>query len=267
MTTTKRTATISVAGARAVQALIARRPGWIQRLFVAERMRHDPAAVAAAAHMTQHGRMFRFVRDAELARVAQTPHHGGIVATIEQPEPRAPSPEDLRVWERTGAPVLVLDRIQDAFNLGSIMRTAAWFSVANVVLAQGPGGVARATSEAWRISQGAAAYIDLFLLDDLPTMLQRVANSHAVVGSALSRRARPLSQYHHEAGTARPRPIVLVLGNESEGISAAVEDACTHLVRIDSPAPGGPPLQSMNVTAAGAILMWHLFAHPQQTSI
>ena len=57
---------------------------------------------------------------------------------------------------------------------------------------------------------------------------------------------------------AAGRPITLVLGNEGWGLPSDVVGACDE--RVIVPMAGG--VDSLNVGAAGAILMWELFRRP-----
>ncbi len=50
-------------------------------------------------------------------------------------------------------------------------------------------------------------------------------------------------------------PIALVLGNEEHGMSREVAMACTRLVTI----PASQDVESLNVSVAGAILMWEFW--------
>jgi TrmH RNA methyltransferase len=49
--------------------------------------------------------------------------------------------------------------------------------------------------------------------------------------------------------------VALVLGNEERGLAPEVAAACDELVRI----PGGGAIESLNVSAAAAVLCWEFF--------
>ncbi|HUL55028.1 MAG TPA: RNA methyltransferase substrate-binding domain-containing protein, partial [Opitutaceae bacterium] len=123
---------LSVCGLTAVRALFAQDAGAIKRLYfdypTGRRIGVICKALAAAR------KIYRCVEPAELEKIAGTVHHGGIVAVIEQRGLRPPRPEDVRRWARERAPLLLLDRIGNAHNLGAIVRTAAFFGVAQIVV-------------------------------------------------------------------------------------------------------------------------------------
>src|SRR5436309_6225975 len=100
---------LHVCGLAAVNALFARSPGRIERLFFEERLAADLTSARQA--LARGRRPYRKVEAAELAKIAGTVHHGGVVA-IARPQPIAPlDPTAAAEWARDGAPLLLLDGI------------------------------------------------------------------------------------------------------------------------------------------------------------
>src|SRR5262249_34677455 len=75
---------LHVCGLAAVQALLARHPHRIERLFFEARVAPDLAAARGA--LARLHKPYRQVDAAELARIAGTVHHGG-VAAVARPQP------------------------------------------------------------------------------------------------------------------------------------------------------------------------------------
>jgi RNA methyltransferase, TrmH family len=135
---------------------------------------------------------------------------------------------------------VVLDRLQDAGNVGSILRSAAAFGVQQVLAIKG-------TAALWSpkvLRAGMGAHFALQLVeglspDDLdPLQVPLLAtSSHAglVLGQA-----------------ALPHPCAWVLGHEGRGVDEALMARCAHTVSI--PQPGGE--ESLNVAAAAAICLF-----------
>ena len=240
---------INVCGWQAVSTLFARHPDDILRLFF------DPATGKRAGEicswLAQHKRIYRQVPPEELEKVAGTVHHGGIVAVIAARPLRRVTREVLDQWAREKAPLLLLDRVSNANNLGALVRTAAYFGVKSVVIPDAP-GQALPGEAAYRVAEGGMEFVDFYRVPALPEFCHELKRTHYLIGTSL--RGTQLSP---RAVTARglPRPPALVLGNEEKGIAPGVASACDRLVKI----PGADTVESLNVSAAAAVLCWEFF--------
>lgn len=137
-------------------------------------------------------------------------------------------------------PTVVLDRLQDAGNVGSILRSAAAFGARQVLAIKGTAGL-------WSpkvLRAGMGAHFGLSLLEGLaPDQVQGLAlpllatSSHAglVLGAS-----------------SIPSPCAWVLGHEGQGVDPALMAMCQATVSI--PQPGGE--ESLNVAAAAAICLF-----------
>ena len=135
---------------------------------------------------------------------------------------------------------VVLDRLQDPGNVGSILRSAAAFGVRQVLALTGT--VALWSPKVLRAGMGAhfgLRLVEGLQADDLAALrVPLVAtSSHArdVVGS-----------------TTLPHPCAWVLGHEGQGVDEALAARCTLTLRI--PQPGGE--ESLNVAAAAAVCLY-----------
>jgi RNA methyltransferase, TrmH family len=232
-----------VCGAAAVQALAATRPATILRLFHTEARRE--VAYPIAAQLAKARKPYREVSAEELTRIAGTPHHGGIVAIALPrivPNLPWPLPQGLEA-----APVLpVLDGIGNPHNLGAIARSACFLGC-RALLLSGETRQAGLSDAAIRTAEGALEWLDVWRAPVLPEALRALAARFHVVAAVAEGGVAP-------EAIARGRPIALVLGHEEEGISAPVLAACA--TRVTLPARG--PVQSLNVSVAGALLIERL---------
>ncbi len=138
------------------------------------------------------------------------------------------------------APTVVLDRLQDAGNVGTVLRSAAAFGFTQVVALKGTAGL-------WSpkvLRAGMGAHFGLSLIEGVEAL-------------ALGALAMPLLATSSHAvqaidQVALPWPCAWVLGHEGEGVSAAVQSLCSMAVRI--PQPGGE--ESLNVGAAAAVCLY-----------
>lgn len=236
---------LTLCGLPAVKARFERDAGSIVRLFFDEATGRKVGAICKA--LAQARKVYRCVPAAELEKIAGSKHHGGIVAVVRGEAPRAPAPAEIAAWAKRREPVLVLDRIGNAHNLGAIARTAAYFGVSFLVVADDP-AASRPNDAAYRVSEGGLEQLEVRAVKDVAAFLRALAAAGYEVCGAATRGG------HLRTGAPTSKPIALVLGNEEHGMAPAVERACTRLVTI----PGSGKVESLNVSVAAAVLMWEL---------
>jgi TrmH family RNA methyltransferase len=142
------------------------------------------------------------------------------------------------------APTVVLDRVQDAGNVGSILRSAAAFGFRQVLALRG-------TAALWSpkvLRAGMGAHFGLRLHEGLLP--------EALDGLQLPLLATSSHQgvWLHQAQAQQqlPWPCAWALGHEGQGVGPEVAARASHWVRIDQ--PGGE--ESLNVAAAAAICLY-----------
>lgn len=232
---------LRVCGLAAVRALFETDPGRVERLFFEPRLRGEAGRFCAV--LARARKPYREIDPAELARVAGTVLHGGIAA-ITRPRPLGGfDPAAAPGWAQDGKPILVLDGIGNPHNLGAIARTAAFFGIERMLLADRP-EQARPSDASYRVAEGGLEHLTLYQAV-LPAALADLRQSYRIIGAALGLGA-PLAR--PPAGKAR----ALILGNEEMGLDPATLAACDEIVSI----PGSGRLQSLNVGAAAAILIY-----------
>ncbi len=240
---------LKLCGLTAVRARFARDAASIQRLYFDYATGRKIGMICKALAAAK--KIYRCVEPAELEKVAGTVHHGGIVAVVPAPVLRAPTPEELRGWAAKRVPLLLLDRIGNAHNLGAIARTAAFFGVERIVIPQ-HAEAALPGEAAYRVAEGGLEAVTVFRVAELVKFARELAVlGYDVVGAA-TRGGRP-ERRSGEKDTAR-KPVALVLGNEEHGLAPEVAAACTRLVTI----PGTGAVESLNVSVAAAVLLWEL---------
>jgi RNA methyltransferase, TrmH family len=149
-------------------------------------------------------------------------------------------PADLAV--QPSLRTVVLDRLQDPGNAGSILRSAAAFGFEQIVALKGT--VALWSPKVLRAGMGAhfsLRLVEAASLEDVKTLQSPLAVTSSHAGQELqSMSLEKLAQ------------INWVLGHEGQGVSAELEAMATAKVRIAQ--PGGE--ESLNVAAAAAILLY-----------
>ena len=170
------------------------------------------------------------VADALLAGLSGLESPASMGFVIDLPETPAIQPRMATV---------VLDRLQDAGNVGSVLRSAGAFGFGQVIALKG-------TAALWApkvLRAGMGAHFGLRLIE-------------GVEADALDALDLPLlvTSSHHGDWLHRaklPQPCAWVLGHEGQGVASALEARASHRIRIAQ--PGGE--ESLNVAAAAAICL------------
>ena len=175
--------------------------------------------------------------------------HRGCLAIGERPA--AESWESLvRSCRPLGLPsaLIALERVGNADNVGATFRAAAAFGAGGVLL--DPSCADPLYRKAIRTSMGAALHVpfatDVPLIDALAHLSR---DGWSTVGLTPEPDAPPARDVF--ARLARDR-VVLVLGHEGDGLTAAAAAACTHVARI----PMTTDVDSLNVAMAAGIALY-----------
>ncbi|AMM26183.1 TrmH family RNA methyltransferase [Variovorax sp. PAMC 28711] len=184
----------------------------------------------APAQWTQAAVKTIVIDDALLAALSglESPAPMGFVLDL------PPRPELL-----TDAATVVLDRLQDAGNVGSILRSASSFGFTQVVALKG-------TAALWApkvLRAGMGAHFGLRLIEGVGA---EVLDGLAVPMVATSSHH---GEWLHQ--TRLPHPCAWLMGHEGQGVSPELEARARHRIRIAQ--PGGE--ESLNVAAAAAICL------------
>lgn len=138
--------------------------------------------------------------------------------------------------------LIALDGLQDPGNMGTILRTADWYGIRQLICS--PDTVSCYNPKVVQASMG-AIFRTAVTYCDLPAFLkQHAAMGYAVYGAMLDG--------NDLYNSALQRPAILVVGNEGRGLSEVVEASLT--CRLTIPNIGGT-CESLNAAVAAAILM------------
>lgn len=233
-------------GWNAVQALFAHRPQALRKLYLTEALipRMQPVLKWCVANRIG----YRVVEDGDLNKLAATTHHEGLVADVQ----RAPMLE-LGAWLEAlpaGKPVLALwlDGVGNPHNFGAILRSAAHFGVAGLLLP--PEATLALSGAAARVAEGGAEVVPLVRLPELPEAMAQLRAAGFGLAATLVEGGDDLF------ATALPQRLVYVMGAEGEGMDRELAQDCDHQVSI----PGSGAVESLNVASATAVLLAHWYA-------
>lgn len=142
-------------------------------------------------------------------------------------------------------PVFVaLDGIVDPRNLGAIVRSAAAFGAAGVLIPERR--AAGVTAAVWRTSAGAAARIPIARVTNMARALATYHEAGMTLVGLDAGGQTPLDELDVAAD-----PVVLVVGSEGRGVSRLVGRGCDYMVSI--PIVAGT--ESLNASVAASIVL------------
>jgi TrmH family RNA methyltransferase len=180
---------------------------------------------------------------ATMAQITDVATPQGLVAVVERRLVPADALPDRLAADAT---LLLLDGVQDPGNVGTLLRTAAWFGADAV--AAGPGTAGLYGPKVMRAAAGGHWALALTRTDQPGALLDTLRRTGwGLYGADLQ--GVPADDW------APRSPSALVLGSEAHGLSPAVLD------RLDTPvalpgAPARPAAESLNVAVAGGILVY-----------
>ncbi len=181
--------------------------------------------------------------DKELQSIADAETPQGVVAICV-----VPSPVDVDAIVQHPGCILAFDRIQDPGNMGTIIRTAAWFGVDLLMIGEGSVDiwnpkVVRSTAGA----TGSLAYIECNLTTQLEMLAQHGWRPALLDGNPGS---QPIEEWDPGMRT------VLVVGNEAQGISPELAVQYDRY-RIDATSDRAAA-ESLNASIAAGIALYVL---------
>jgi len=142
------------------------------------------------------------------------------------------------------APItLVLDGIRDPGNLGTIIRTADWYGIQQIVCSEDT--VELYNSKTLQATMGSFLRVELHY-EDIKYFLEEQNNP--IIGTILNEDAIDLKQLNIES------ELILVMGSESHGIRPEILPLITHPTFIK----GKGKAESLNVGIATGICLSHL---------
>ncbi len=232
-------------GKHSVRAVLLARPQAVKRLLLAGRESYHEDTIELARAAGIEPELLPWPEFRRLGGVTDEDKHQGVVA-LTRPRPLL-TEADLN--DLAGAAVvLALDQISDPQNLGTILRSAAFFGVDGVLVLKNR--AAEVTPLVARIAVGGADLVPTYRVTNLARSLQTLKRHGFWVYGLDERGERTLAQTDFDPKT------VLVVGAEGEGLRQRTRGECDALVRI----PGGRPgLESLNAGVATAVALAEVF--------
>lgn len=181
-----------------------------------------------------------FLEKKLLVEMADTSNPQGIIAVVNDIDYRI---DDL--FHRTSS-LLLLDRIQDPGNMGTIIRTAAAAGFDGIIILKG--SVDIYNLKVLRATMGAIFNIPVIKnisLDLFNEYYQRHSQKYKLISTDLTG-----SKYYYHLDYNDP--VILTIGNEANGISDSLLQLSDEIVKI----PMSGEIESLNAGIAAGIIMY-----------
>jgi 23S rRNA (guanosine2251-2'-O)-methyltransferase len=227
-------------GIHAVEAALLNPHRAIAKLYLTDNAEHRLQQTLAVRRLA-HERVLP--KDLERRLGPDAVHQGALIEAAPLPEPTLEQLAQIGA----GRPIVVLDQVTDPHNVGAILRSAAVFGAAGLVMTRRhspplAGALAKSAS-------GALEHVPVALVQNLARSLSELKELGVAIIGLDGDAADRLE------GLAWPQRMALVLGAEGRGLRQLTRETCEHRCRIATEGP----MRSINVSNAAAIAL-HLAA-------
>ena len=270
---------LAVCGFATVKKLEKNHPEKITRLYFTEDK--APLFGGLCKKLAQNHGIYNMKPAEELEKLCGTVHHQGVVAMIEAPQ-IVPLDSDITdSWVEKGENAVLFDRIGNANNFGAIVRSAAYFGIKNIVI---PLDEAQSTitTSSYRVAEGGMEYVNIYSVRSSARLLEALKGKMVRVGTDLKAKktvaelrksitatekatssGNKKAAASEKSGTnAHQKPLLIILGNEENGISDIVKQNCDELVIIPwagmAAGKKSACIDSLNVAQAASIIFYEL---------
>jgi TrmH family RNA methyltransferase len=219
--------------------------GWdVKTLVIGKAAKDNPLAARTAARALAKGALVLEASEKVLASISRRDNPQGVIGVFSQRwhDLNEIRPQPDRVW-------VVLDRVRDPGNLGTIIRTADAAGASGVIL------VGETTDpfalETVRATMGSVFAVPLYRASENRFVEFRRKFGGMVVGTHLK------GSVDYRTIDYAGKPLLLVMGNEQSGLTEQLANACSQLIRI----PQEGKADSLNLAVATGIALYEARRH------
>ncbi len=217
----------------------------VNKIFVAKGIKYDEKTGSIIKLAKQYKINVQEVPRDKLDKLTQGSHQG-IAASV---SPIEYKDFDVLLTElkcKNNAVLVILDRVEDPNNLGSIIRTSAAAGVDGIIIAKRRSSPV--TSAAEKASAGTAELIPISLVSNIASVAEKLKENNFWVIGAEANAGKYYFEQDYNMNCA------LVLGGENQGISTLVKKKCDILVNI----PMEKNINSLNVANSASVIIYEL---------
>lgn len=205
-------------------------------LLVVEGSQRDEKEFAELIALAEkHDVPVEFCGRGDVDSIKSTDTFPGVLAVVAQ--------DEMSLKDMTDGPIVVLDKINDPGNLGTIIRTADWFGIKQIILSEDCVDVYN--PKVVRSTMGSLFHVNIFKSEHIDTALTKLKEEHSYIINALDMKGDSISKLKSKKNN------VYLFGSESHGVRAELDELIDNRYTI----PGKGDAESLNVAVAVGILM------------
>lgn len=183
-------------------------------------------------------------------RLTQTETSQGIIAVVKKyfkKKEEGSYASFLRRVSDSKKPILVLDKLQDPGNIGTLIRTAEATGFAGVISVKGTGDFY--SPKAVRSAAGSTMRVPLLESENYRALLDIIKKTGRILVSTSPEAKEMYFETEDDVNTA------IVIGNEGGGVSDFLLSASVYCVKL----PMAGRVESLNAAVCGAVIMYHSY--------
>lgn len=232
---------VYIYGKHALMEALGSVPHVVKKVFLSpdmnERSIHDL--------LRKHSLSASTLKEKEMRKVGEDASHQGVIAVIDPGELMVPFEDfisGLKIGKRVS--LVLLDELTDPHNVGAIIRSAAAFGAAGVLLpSRNQAGV---TGAVVKTSAGMAFRIPLVAIGNINYTIRALKEKGFWVYGLSAEGKNELAKEKFDA------PAVFVVGNEGQGIREKTLEYCDVLLSI----PIDARCESLNAAVSAAVVLY-----------
>ena len=232
-------------GKNTVEALLESNRRKINKIFIAKGIKYDEKIKNILNRAREYKVNIQEIPRDKMDKLT-TGVHQGIAASVSPIEYTDFNELLKSIENRKNALVLILDKVEDPHNFGSIIRTAAAAGADGIIIAKRHSSPVTSTVE--KASSGTTELVPITQVSNISSTVEKLKeNNFWVIGAEADGEKHYFDQ-DYDMNCA------IVLGGEDQGISQLVKKKCDILINI----PMSNNVNSLNVANAASILIYEI---------
>jgi len=193
--------------------------------------------IYALQRLEEHYPNATIISENDMQSVTALKNNSGVLAVVKQ------SNQSFDFWENLNDEVIILDDIKDPGNLGTIIRSAEWFGIKEIIVS--PQTVEWYNPKTVQSTMGSMFRVNIWK-EDLSTAISKLS-ARGYVTYAADMGGKPIKDINWSPKKA------LIIGSEAHGLSEDVRALCQNIVSI----PGKGKAESLNAGIAASVIISH----------